>query len=36
LNGAEVLRKVQALQPDLVILELMMPGLDGLEVCREG
>ena len=35
LNGAEVLRKVQALQPDLVILELMMPGLDGLEVCRE-
>ena len=35
LNGADGLRKVQALQPDLVILDLMMPGLDGLEVCRE-
>jgi two-component system OmpR family response regulator len=35
LNVAEGLRKVKSFQPDLVVLDLMMPGLDGLEVCRE-
>jgi DNA-binding response OmpR family regulator len=35
LNGADGLRKVKSFQPDLVVLDLMMPGLDGLEVCRE-
>jgi two-component system alkaline phosphatase synthesis response regulator PhoP len=35
LNGADGLQKVKSFQPDLVVLDLMMPGLDGLEVCRE-
>ena len=34
-DGAECLRKVREEQPDLVILDLMMPGKDGFEVLRE-
>lgn len=34
-DGATGLRLVRAEQPDLVILDLMLPGLDGLEVCRQ-
>jgi two-component system OmpR family response regulator len=34
-NGIEGLEKVKSFNPDLIILDLMMPGLDGLEVCRE-
>ena len=33
-NGNEALEKINTEQPDLVILDLMLPGLDGLEVCR--
>jgi len=33
-NGNEALAKINTEQPDLVILDLMLPGLDGLEVCR--
>ena len=33
-SGAEGLRKIQDRIPDLVILDVMMPGMDGLEVCR--
>jgi two-component system phosphate regulon response regulator PhoB len=34
-DGQEGLRKAQMQLPDLVILDLMLPGLDGLSVCRE-
>ena len=34
-NGIEGLEKVQSFAPDLIVLDLMMPGLDGVEVCRE-
>ena len=33
-NGSEGLKLVQAQVPDLVVLDLMLPGLDGLEVCK--
>jgi DNA-binding response OmpR family regulator len=33
-TGAEALREVRAHPPDLVVLDLMLPELDGLEVCR--
>ena len=33
-NGEEALAKVSAEQPDLVLLDVMMPGLSGYEVCR--
>ena len=32
-NGARALDLAQRLQPDLVLLDVMMPGLDGFEVC---
>jgi DNA-binding response OmpR family regulator len=33
-NGEEALRQVQQEQPDLILLDVMMPILDGFEVCR--
>jgi DNA-binding response OmpR family regulator len=33
-NGADALRQIAALPPDLVLLDLMLPEVDGLEVCR--
>jgi len=33
-DGEEALDKIRALLPDLVLLDVMMPKLDGFEVCR--
>src|SRR5256884_4035767 len=33
-SGSDALREVKAAVPDLVVLDLMLPELDGLEVCR--
>ena len=34
-RGDRALIRIEDLQPDLVILDLMLPGLDGLEICRQ-
>ncbi len=34
-NGKQALEKARSLNPDLVVLDLMMPEMDGLSVCRE-
>jgi len=34
-DGAEVVALVRQQSPDLILLDLMLPGRDGLEICRE-
>src|SRR4030043_1363676 len=33
-DGIEALRQAREGHPDLIVLDLMLPGMDGLEVCR--
>ncbi|MCC6540799.1 MAG: response regulator transcription factor [Flavobacteriales bacterium] len=35
LNGKEALRMARAEHPDLIVLDIMMPGMDGVEVCAQ-
>jgi two-component system phosphate regulon response regulator PhoB len=34
-NGHEALRRIRRETPELVVLDLMLPGMDGIEVCRQ-
>ena len=34
-NGTEALRQARSEHPDLVVLDLMLPEVDGLEVCKK-
>ncbi|HEX3432385.1 MAG TPA: PleD family two-component system response regulator [Rhizomicrobium sp.] len=33
-NGADALARIAEQEPDIVLLDVMMPGMDGFEVCR--
>ena len=34
-NGADALKIARRINPNLIILDIIMPGMDGLQVCRE-
>lgn len=33
-DGVEALKKVKEIKPDLIILDIMLPKIDGFQVCR--
>lgn len=34
MNGEEALEKLKTVKPDLILLDMMMPGMSGREVCE--
>lgn len=34
-DGAEAYRRIVAKEPSLVVLDIMLPGMDGLDICRK-
>lgn len=34
-NGAEALARIRATHPDLVLLDVMLPGVSGYEICQD-
>jgi CheY-like chemotaxis protein len=34
-NGVDALRQVESHQPDVILLDIMMPMMDGIEVCHK-
>jgi putative two-component system response regulator len=35
MNGTEALQKTESCKPDLILLDIMMPGMDGFAVCKK-
>ncbi len=35
LNGKDALQRLTVMQPDIILLDLFMPGINGLEVCEQ-
>ena len=33
-NGYQAIEKARDIQPDVILLDVMMPGMNGFEVCR--
>lgn len=34
-NGLQALKRLENIKPDLILMDVLMPGLDGIEVCKQ-